>query len=212
MATKPGQNLLTATLSGVTAILYWDDVEYTIDSRPFKRMEYDHNKQKNALEDSGVKPIFQDMLFGVPAQITSSQIPVQARNLQPNDSDLANIYKKLFYTSFSFTGATTLSSDIDHLVSWASAHRVLMDRFNAHLNYAGDDNVSYQELQTLKLEDFSFLTSTGLTVTANSVGTLSNCFIEKFSIIGDYDRSSTGGPLKAWKAEFRQYTIAAEGS
>jgi hypothetical protein len=191
------------------ATLFCESIDYDPISIPFDRSEFMHQKQRTALENTGTAPVIVSMIYGVPAQITSTgAVQTTARNLQPDDSDLTNIYQKFFGYRYTLTGDTTLNSDTDNVLTWATYHKSLQDAYEAHQKYAAG-NTSIQDLVTFQSETFAYITTTGFSLTCNSLGTIQNIFIREFSIDVDYDTTGYADPLilHKWKMVVDELTL-----
>lgn len=187
---KPEQAYILVSLSGTTATLYCEDIDYGFYSEPFQRIEYTHEKQRNALElTTGARPEYGYSVSGVPYQViyTGGGItPATARNLLPDDNDVNNIYRRFDGIRYNFKGTTSINTDVVLAHQWASQHRILINQFKAHQLQA-QGAVSIQFILNFQAETFSYLTTTGLTVVSGSLGTLNNLLIEDFKVIGDYE-------------------------
>lgn len=207
---KPEQSFILLTNSGTTSTLYCNDIEYERVVIPFERAEFKHDVLKKAPESSGVEPQIVTLIYGVPAQITSTgAVATSARNLQPNDADLANIFQKFVIDRYTLTGFTSLNSDVTNANIVFLAHRAFLDRFEAHQKYA-NGYVSFQELTTLQAETFSYLTATVCSFTSNSFGVLSNILVRDFKVKADYDVDSPALVLKDWSAVLDVIQIVAD--
>lgn len=177
----PQGRYLTISLSASSAILYCEEISFETASTAFTRSEFDKNTLKNAPESTGAVPTYNQSLPGYPVQILYGSATT-ARDLTPNNfTNLANMEQKLFYNRYTITGDVSLSSDTGLVFNWAALHRTLQDRYDAHLKYSGD-GLSYQDFLTQQAVTFSYLTSTGLTISGSTLGSLSNCLIRSFSV------------------------------
>jgi hypothetical protein len=201
------------TLSGSAATLYCNDIKEEIITQTFERNEFKHEALKKALENTGTAPVIVQMIYGVPAQITSTgAVSTSVRPLTPDDSDLTNIYKKFQINRYTLTGTTSTNMDVTNANYFFNLHKQNLDRFDAHQKYS-TGNVSYQELISLQAETFSYLYVTGLTFYSNTFGTITNALIRDFVVDGDYDIPQGGGNnliLKSWSMTLDSITYMAD--
>jgi hypothetical protein len=171
--------LLTIGASG--AQLYCEEINFEVGSQPFTRPEWDKRVLKDAPENTGNLPTFGQTLEGGQVQWIYGSATT-ARDLTPNNNtNLASMEEKFFYNRYTITGDTSLSSDTGLVYTWSGAHKTLQDRFDAHQKYSGD-GYSYQDLVTQQAENFSYLTTTGLSLNGSTLGALSNLLIRSFSV------------------------------
>lgn len=177
----PQGRFLTISLSASSAVLYCEEINFETSSTAFTRNEFNKDTLKQAPESTGATPTLATTLTGLPAQFIYGSATT-ARDLTPNNfTNLANMEQKLFYNRYTITGDVSLSSDTGLVFNWAALHRTLQDRYDAHLKYSGD-GLSYQDFLTQQAVTFSYLTTTGLTISGSTLGSLSNCLIRSFSV------------------------------
>jgi hypothetical protein len=207
MQLLPQGRYLIFSIGASGAVLYCSEINFDTQSTAFTRQERSHARQKDVPENTGTMPTYSQNLEGAPVQFIYGSA-VTARDLTPDDDDLGLIEQKLFFNRYQLTGDQSTSADVGQMYLWAAQHRTLQDRFDAYQKYAGD-NVSIQMLNTLSLEDFSYLTTTGLSMTGSTLGAISNCLIRSFS--ANPVRDIQGGPqakiLYQWTATVDQITI-----
>lgn len=210
----PEGRYIVLSMGASSSTLYCSEISFDTESTAFTRTEKTHNVQKQAPESTGAVPTYANTLTGLPVQFLYGSATT-ARNLLPDDADLASIEQKLFYNKYTLTGATSLSSDTALVFNWAAQGRTALDRFDAYQKYA-NDNVSYQYLQTLAAETFSYLTTTGISLTSSTLGNLSNVFIQSFTVNPTRDIQAGASPvtkvLYEWTMELRQYSIKSAAS
>lgn len=211
MATFTENTYIVLSLSSSSSTLYCADISVVTQSQPFTRTEYTHAKLLGAPESDGTIPLRGNAVNGGPYQIIYGS-GITARNFAPDDSDIDNIYKKLFFNRYTLKGRTSLNSDTGLVYTWAAQHRTLQDQFDHQLNVA-NGNVSVTFLQGLQSNGFlTLLTNTGLTLVTKSQGTLNNCLIRSFSVDLDYeipqDSSATSNKiLNMWEMVIDQIVI-----
>lgn len=209
MALNPQGRYVTFTLGASSSVLYLAGADFEKITEPLKRLEMTHAKQREAKETDGTKPIFVDLIFGVPCQILStSSVTTTPRALTPEDSALDTIYQKLFITRFTFQGTMSNSSDIGTIYSIAQTHKIYQDRFDAYKSFASED-VSFAELLALQGQTFPYLTTTGLTCAGTTFGTLNNMFIRSFRAEPVRDINAGAKVLYTWNMVLDSIQITA---
>lgn len=199
MPIKPENSYIILQNGASSATLYCEDISFSQISEPFVRQEYQRDTLRKALENTGTAPLIVQLIYGVPAQITSTgAITTTARSLLPDDTALTSIYQKLYTTRYVLKGNTSLNTDTGLAFTWSTAHRILQDRFAAHSKYASAA-VSVQELISLQSETFSFLTTTGVTFTSGAIGVVNNVLIRDFNVDLDFYIPSSGQNLYVWQ-------------
>lgn len=207
MALNPQGRYVTFTLGASSAVLFLAAADFEKITEPLKRIEMTHAKQREAKESDGTKPIYVDLIFGVPCQILSSgSVTTTPRALTPEDSALDTIYQKLYITRFNFQGTLSTSSDIGTVYNISQTHRIYQDRFEAYKSFASED-VSFAELLALQSQTFAYLTTTGLTVVGTTFGTLNNMFIRSFKAEAVRDINAGAKVLYNWNMVLDQIQI-----
>jgi hypothetical protein len=210
MPIKPENSYVLFQYAGSTSTLYCEDISFSQVSEPFERPEYKRDVQRKALESNGTAPLIVQLIYGVPAQITSTGlVTTTPRSLLPDDGVLANIYQKLFATRYVLKGTTSTNSDTGLMFTWSTAHRQLQDMFVVHSKYA-QAAVSIQELAALEAGNFNYLTNTGLTLVSGAIGTINNLLIRDFSVNLDYYLPSDGTNLYVWQCTVDSITILSD--
>lgn len=202
----------TFSLSASSAVLYVKAITFETQSIAFTRTEKTHEKLAQAPESTGAQITRTQTLSGFPVQIIYGGATT-ARDFTPDDANLGLIEQKFFLNRYTVTGDTSLSADTGLMFTWAAQHKTLQDRFDAYQKYI-NDNVSYQELVTLGAETFSYLTTTGLSLSGSTLGTLQNLLVREFNCIPSHDIQ--GGPgakvLYQWTGVFDQISIKSAAS
>lgn len=209
MALNPQGRYVTFTLGASSAVLFLAAADFEKITEPLKRVEMTHAKQREAKETDGTKPIFVDLIFGVPCQILSTgSVITTPRALTPEDSALDTIYQKLYITRFNFQGTLSNSSDIGTIYNIAQTHRIYQDRFDAYKAFASED-VSFSELLALQTQTFAYLTTTNLTCAGTTFGTLNNMFIRSFKADAVRDINAGTKVLYNWSMMLDSISITA---
>jgi hypothetical protein len=205
----PQGSYLTISYNSLTSVLFCESLDETTISEYIVRPEYEHDKQRSALENTGVKPIYADLLGGEPNQIIYGN-NCTPRDLTPDDSDLDNIFQKFFIQKYVFTGLDSSDTDIQQMLTAFKHFKSLRDKFEAHKAFSGG-GVSIQFLQNiLQPDNFTYFSTTGLTIVGSSLGTQSNLFLNNFSanLARDIYKPVTKKFWK-WSAEFYSVSLQA---
>lgn len=175
MAIRPDSPTLTFTLSAssISSEVVIGDVSYTFVTEPFERLEYDHNTQLSALNDLGVAAVTTNLLGGRRVQIDVGCGTVIPRPLTPNTSDFDNIYKRFEIKRFNISCLTSSNAAVNAIYTVAVDHQKRLAKFQAHQQKVRG-NPSIEFLEQAKLQDFAFLTTTGLTISGDAIDTTEN--------------------------------------
>ena len=168
--------IVTNGLSSATVIV--GDISYTTLYQPFDRIEFDNNKLRDARAATGERRIIIEMLGGKPAQILTTCVSDTAVPLVPNSNTVFNNMAQRFdIIRWTVTGAISDADDVNYLYSIAEAHQALLAQFDAHIKQ-GSSDTSYEILITLQSENFSYLTTTGITAAGSCLeSTVSNVLL-----------------------------------
>lgn len=203
----------TFSLGASASTLYVREINFDTESTLFSRTEKSHDVLKQAPESTGNMPTYAQSLIGAPVQFIYGGATT-ARNLTPDDSVIDQIEQKFFFNRYTISGTISGASDIALMFAWAAQHRVLQDRFEAYQKKI-NDKVSFQLLTSLGGETFSYLTTTGLSLSSSTIGNLSNLLIRSFSInpVRDIQGLPTGQKiLYEWSGSFDQISIGSAAS
>lgn len=210
---QPLGRFATFSLSASSAVLYIREINFDTESTLFTRSEKSHETLKNAPESTGNMPTYGQSLIGAPVQFIYGSATT-ARDLTPDDSIIDSIEQKFFFNRYTIGGTISGASDIALMFAWAAQHRVLQDRFEAYQKKIGD-KISYQLLTTLGSETFSYLTTTGLSLSGSTLGTLNNLLIRSFNVnpVKDIQGLPSGQKLLyEWNGTFDQLSIGSAAS
>lgn len=200
----------TFSLSASSSTLYIREINFDTESTLFTRSEKSHETLKNAPENTGNMPTFSQSLNGAPVQFIYGGATT-ARNLTPDDSIIDQIEQKFFFNRYTISGTISGASDIALMFTWAAQHKALQDKFEAYQKKI-NDKISFQLLTTLGGETFSYLTTTGLSLTGSTLGNLNNLLIRSFSCnpVRDIQGLPSGQRLLyEWNGVFDQITIGS---
>lgn len=169
----------------------------------------------------GQKPILSTLLGNTPCQIVIGEVgsEISFADVVPqypdvliSGSDFGNIKKKFNITRYEIQGAPSVSANVEYVQALAQNHAQQLQKFQAHLLKSGSMETEYDVLLSLQLENFSYLTSTGISLIGNSVGgTINNMLITQFSPSVEYeeivDVSGTVRLLQSYSITIENRTI-----
>lgn len=208
MPIKPSGSIIV--INGNSLIL--DDVSLGKEHQNFDRLEFSADRLRKAKSSTGVNPVYLSLFGGGVSQIsTSCGGGSNSRPVVPDDiynPGLANEQQRFNITRYTLKGLPSLASSVAGLQTLAQTHQGLLAKFEAHIKATSLD-VSYDYLITQQSETFSYLTSTGITMSGNSVGTVSNILVVSFSGSVEYEIPSPAQILRSWSAQIDVRTITA---
>lgn len=208
MPILPSGSEITLTFSGSSADLIVDSVTYIPTSEFFDRNEFSNERLRQAKNTDGSAPTFITLAFGKIAQLTSTCTSTTARPVTPDDDNIDDIKKKFVIKRYIIKGASSLDWNVEVVKTFATQHKILLDRFQHHQQRVQMD-ISYDALVTLQAETFSYLTSPGLTLSGTSVGTQTQMLITDFSFDVDNEIPTPALILKSWQLTLENRVIAA---
>ncbi len=223
MAIKPEGSLITFGGAIIAdTVLAVEDVAYSTEVQFFERVEFSHERLKQAPEISGAQPVFIQLAGGRPAQLMDSCVEATARSLDPDDDVYDDIYRRFDIKRWTITGTAAGFWTFDLLItSVAIPHKVLLNRFEAHLA-KGKANISIDMLIAMQSVDFSYLTSTGFEMEGACLGddflpaSFDNLLLVQLIPDVDYvekqDDAYSSNVEKRWQAVIEQRTEVAATS
>lgn len=176
----PGSPLtFTLSASSINTIVAADGIDYSIETRKFQRKEYSNTFLMNLVNSDGSSPIFINNASNLPIQINFNCGVSSTRSPLPDDSVVGSILQKMVVKSYILKGSPTAPSKLDPLYNVALDHKRRFEVYESYLDRLGL-KLSYQYLVGLQSETFSYLTSTGLTVSGEGMSE-TNCLIRSFN-------------------------------
>lgn len=202
--------------------LFVADVKYTFVTEYFDRVEFQHERLRNAPNLSGQHAIRTTLLGNTPAQIVIGSLSFQdVVPLNPDvtvtSSNYGNIKKKFNIKRYEITGMASAVSQVDAVYSLAQNHLQQLAKFQAYLDKAGSMETEYLELKALQSETFSYLTTTGTSLSGDAIeSTQTNMLITRFEPSVDYavvtDSVGTVFVLKSYSLTIENRVITAKDS
>lgn len=204
------------TVGGNT--LFISDVKKSYVTEPFDRLEFSHERLRSAPNKLGQKALVVSLLGNTPAQIIIKDVsfddivPLYPDVLQIG-SDSPLIKKKFGIIRYEIQGAPSNSTEVENVLNISQGHISNLVAFQTHIQKAGSMETEYKVLLDLQLVTFSYLTATGITMSGNSTGTVSNCLITSFSPSIEYeeiiDELDNVRLLKSYSMVIEQRTISS---
>lgn len=210
---KPIGSSITIASGMNTYTLFVDSIDTTFTSEFFDRPEFSNDRLRQAKYSDGALPLIVTLFGGIPIQVLTtcggSRTP---RVLVPDDANVDTIKKRFDIKRYTMKGLASIASTVDSVYTISQAHKILLDRFQAHQNQVGMD-ISDTALLALRSETFSYLTSTSISLSGNPIATTeTNVLIRsfdmdvEFEIPGDDDDDSST-LYKGWNAVIDILTI-----
>lgn len=215
MPVRPGSTLITFTNSASTSVtLYADEVGLTKTVEPFQRMEFSNQRRREVKNSLGGLPMIVNNIANLPLQISVSCANDSPRPLTPDDANLPNINQQFNIQRYTLRGAPTPVAALAVVQAQAVIHRDYLQAFQYHQTSVGSD-ISYDYLvNTLAAEDFSYLTTTNVSIAGNALGgTATQMLITEFSQDVAYESlDATGTPVvvSAWSMTIENRTITSQ--
>lgn len=153
----------------VTATLIVEAISYQTVFEPFDRVEFDNQRLAGVKTSCGEKRLTGENLAGKPYQIVYGCSDQQAVPLIPNSEAIFDQIKRKFKIKrYTITGAFCESADVNALYAIAVGHQNRLAEFQGYQARSAGD-ISYTDLYALRSYTFSYLTSTGITMSGTAM-------------------------------------------
>lgn len=209
MPVKPEGTVIT--LAGQTLIA--GGIRFSTESQFFQRLEFSNQVLRQAPELTGAQPIFNQLVGGKVIQYNSGCGGSTLRSVAPDDANLDNVFRRFDMKRWEIQGLATDAAAVEAVFQIAKAHKILLSRFEAHLQMARA-YVSIDFLESLKLVDLSYLETTGYNISGQSLGvgsptTATNILISTFVPDVEYEvplnsAGTSSQVLRAWSCVVEQ--------
>lgn len=157
----------TLVIGGTTLIV--ESLSLTITYEPFDRVEFDNTRLREVRTACGEKRLLGENMAGKPYQIVYGCSDQQAVPLVPNSETTFDLVKKRFkIRRFNITGAINTSASVNSLLTLASTHQNYLAEFAGYQARSTGD-ISYTDLYALRSLSFSYLTTTGVSMTGTAL-------------------------------------------
>lgn len=197
----------TITLGGSTLVV--DQINRTFTTELFDRLEFSNNRLNSAKLTNGESRVITTAFGNVPVQIIPSCVTQGAINFTPDNPDL--IKYRFNIDRIDLVGGPSNSTQVGNLLTIATDHRKRLARFENHIAKASLD-VSYATLITMQSETFSFITSTGISISGNPLNeTLSDVLIVNYTFSPEWEVKQADGSnllVRSWTATVEKRTIS----
>lgn len=136
----------------------------------FDRLEFSNEKLRQAKNTNGSVPQYFQLFGGQVAQVqTSCNSGVQSRPLGPDDANIDNIKRRFDISRYKLSGFESYDSSVDNIHRIAIDHKILLNRFQAHLSIVQSLDLSYTQLITMQGISFSYLTTTDVAMYGDAI-------------------------------------------
>lgn len=197
------------TFSGATAAsVYILSFREEHDFEFFQRMEFSNKLRQDVVNADGSTPQWQTSITGHRYfRDINCGDPVDPRSELPDDDLLDDIYQRFDIERFDIGGATSNPAAVNALNALFLDHRIRRARFENHIQTASRF-VSIDVLDELKLESFSYLTVTNLSMTGPALEgvTKTQLLIRRFNPDVDFEYDDGSGTSVVYKT----FTMLAE--
>jgi len=219
MAIFPSGSPATFTWSSgaSSTSVYLDEVTLAFVVEPFQRMEYSNERRRSVKNSNGGLPKIVTSIANTPLQIDVSCSGDVPRPLGPDSlTNINNINQRFNIQRYSLRGAPSRNSEVIKLYNLAVAHNKLLNNFQHHLYKGSSADISFTDLDNLTTENFSYLTSTGLSLTSDAIGgTATHMLISEFTMSVVYEvtlADSSKLLLQDWSMVVENRTISSQAS
>ena len=218
MPIKPGSSpiIFNNTTSPVASgTIYVDSVDYTEVFQNFDRLENSNPRLRAAPTLTGALPMIQQAFGNQPIQFLTVCTGDRARPLGPDDANIAAIKQRFNIIRYTIKGAVNATTPVNNLFSIFQTHLGLLDQFDLYLQVLQMEiSIGYLE-DNLQPYNFTYLTTTGLSLTSNIFGgTISNLLLTEFTPGVAYEAPIPGSPgssqvLVDFTATFENRTVSS---
>lgn len=217
MAINPTGSFVTLASS----VLFISDIRVSFVTEFFDRLEFQHARLNSAPNSVGQHALKTRLLGDTPAQIVIGTLSFQdVVPLNPDvtvtSSNYDNIKRKFNIVRYEITGAPTASSSVSSVFTKAKDHIQQLAKFQSYIDKSSSMDTEYLELIALQAETFSYLTTTGISLSGNAVNsTVNNVLITKFEPDVAYevivDSIGNYQVLQSFTLVVEQRTISSKG-
>jgi hypothetical protein len=221
MAIKPGSTPIAYNSVGVgSGIVYCDEIMMTTALQNYDRSEFSAPRLRSAPTSTGALPLIVQAFGNQPVQLVTTCTGDAPRPLGPDDSNITAIKQRFGIQRFTLKGIGTVTDIQNHLMNTFATHLGLLNKFDLYLAELQME-LSITYLESLQSQTFSYLTSTGLSLSGNALGssaptTLNNLLMTALEMDVMYEAptpgSSTSQILQGFTMTVEQRVISAQGS
>ena len=170
MPLLPSGTLLTFTDTASTSVSLWaTEVSLTKVVEPFQRQEFSNQRRREVKNSLGGLPMIVNNIANLPLQVSISCAGDSPRPLLPDDANLPNINQQFNIQRYTVQLAPTPVANLAVVQAQAVVHLGYLQQFQYHQTSVGSD-ISYNELLSLANEDFSYLTTTNVSIAGDALG------------------------------------------
>lgn len=211
---NPAGSLISFTPDGDDpAILAVEQIILSARIDELTRQEFTAELQQKVKEEDGGEAIFETNATNVRFQIFTGCGVQTPRPTIPDDAVLQDIFQRMDKVTLELKGSDSLPADLAVIDAIYKTHLAAYFKYETLRNYVKSD-ISIIKVEELKLEDYSFLTSTTLTIAAAALPGLSfaNALLRKFVIDPTVETpndaaASSSTVYQTWTAEVEVIAI-----
>lgn len=207
MPVKPTGSLLVFTSASATSTVAIDgEARKQVRLIDFERKEYDKAYRLNLPEEDGHEPILiRNLANGFIQFDFNCGSASSIRDVTPNDDVVDDILKSMTIKTWTIKGGPSSPTEVEELYTVAVDHAKRLRSFDGYQKLFSL-KLSSQFVEELKNSNFSYLTSTGLSV--SGAITESNILIRSFDLgVTHYNPKTSTIVTKDWSMQFDVITI-----
>lgn len=194
------------TFAGAT--VYLDRASKKADQEKFQRAEFKAERLKTVKNANGTREVF-NITNGYEYQYENScNAGSTDRPIGPDNPD--DVFRRWDIVRWELAGLPSDAADLETINDVFQDHLALYGAYQSHLQIAESGDIAYQDLEAMQLEDFSYLTTTGVDASGMAIGTgeeleltdiLIRSFVQEveYEVPGDAEYE-TSEVLRSWSA------------
>jgi hypothetical protein len=197
--------------------MYCNDIQIVRALQNFDRTEFSNEKLRSAPTTTGATPLITTGFGNQPIQLLTTCTGDVARPLGPDDANIPLIKQRFNILRYEISGSANKLVDMIALYQMWADHAVRLNRFDLYLGEQ-NMNLSITHLtNVLQAQTFSYLTSTGLSLSGNAIsGTVTNMLITNLQQGVEYEVPLTDGSgnsliLQDFKLTIENRVVTSQG-
>jgi hypothetical protein len=217
MAIAPLSTLLVFTNSASSSVNIWaNEISRAKIVEPFQRAEFSNQRRREVKNSLGGLPMIVNNIANLPLQLSVSCAGDSPRPLLPDDANLSSINQQFNIQRYTIQGAPTPVANLAVVEAQAIVHAGYLQKFQYHQTSVGSD-ISFSLLTgSLSSENFSYLTTTGVSIAGDALGgTATQMLITSFNQDVAYSSTQADGTvvnLATWSMTIENRTISSQAS
>jgi len=180
MSILPRGSQIVLTIADTPLTLFVDELKDSYTTQAFERPEFSYHRLLQAPNQvDGSMPVIVYGFGNVPTQITSTCSSIAPRVLTADDPVIPEILQRKNIHQYEIPLIENLAATVDAIPATARQHSLFLARFEADMKKRSE-YVSYEQLLAWQAENFSYLTSTNVSISGVQIPSESNCLIVNF--------------------------------